>query len=197
MTINPPEQARVILSKSVSSNTAKAGDQLVFKLSTQNPTSTDYKNYTGRDNFSSVLQYATIANQSELSQEGIVLDANHFLNWTTANLKAKSTEVKTITVKVNNPLPVRNGNNCQITNTYGNQVTVNLQCPPPPGIQPPPSTTQQVNQVASSLPNTGPGSTVAIAFVVATAAGYFLSRSRIMARELQLAAGDNLAGDQS
>jgi hypothetical protein len=43
---------------------------------------------------------------------------------------------------------------------------------------------KSVEQAASALPNTGPGTTTAIAAVVAVIAGYLFSRSRIMAREL-------------
>ena len=127
-----------------------------------------------------------------------MLDANNYLNWTILNLKANTTDVKTVSVKVKDPLPIRTADNCRITNTYGNQVMVNLACPSPiPPTEPPPSVAQNINQAATSLPNTGPGSSVAIAFVVATAAGYFLSRSRIMARELELAGHDDeLAGGQ-
>lgn len=218
ITINPPGQAKVVTSKTVSDTTqglanangrtAKAGDELVFKLTTQNVSSTDYKNYTGRDYFGSVLQYADIKDSTELSKQGIVLDSNNYLNWTTLTLKANTTEVKTITVRVKASLPIKTADNCQITNSYGNQVMVNLACPlppPPPTTNPPPTTTpptttpptiaQNVNQAATSLPNTGPGTTVVIAFVVATVAGYLYSRSRLMAEELQIVAVENtLAG---
>ena len=189
-------QAHVVMSKSVTNTTqggvdattksANAGDVLAFKLKTQNVTASDYQNYSGRDDFSSVLQYADVVDSTELSKQGIVLDNNHFLNWTTLNLKANTTETKIVTVKVKNPLPAQTATNCMVTNTYGNQVTVKLNCPvtttTPP--TPPPAAT-------TSLPNTGPGTTVAIAFVVATAAGYFLSRSRLMAHELEIAVEDS------
>lgn len=208
ITINPPEQAKVVTSKSVSDttqgladangHTAKAGDELVFKLTTQNVTSSDFKNYSGRDNFASVLQYAAAPNQSELSNQAINLDANGFLNWTTLNLKAHTTEVKTVTVRVKDSLPAKTANNCVITNSYGNQVIVVLACPTPTTpTEPPPTVSQHINKVATKLPNTGPGTTVAIAFFVSTIAGYFLSRSRIMAQELALAADHQSTGEPS
>jgi hypothetical protein len=53
-------------------------------------------------------------------------------------------------------------------------VVMNVDCP----------TAKSVEQAATALPNTGPGTTLFVGAVVAVVAGYLFSRSRIMAEEL-------------
>jgi hypothetical protein len=190
--INIAEDARVNLAKSVTNvthnndangTTVQNGDILEFKLSTQNVTATDYKNYNGQDYFGSVLQYADIADPAQLAAQGLSLDPDSYLHWSIADLKGNTTNIKTIRVKVKDILPTTNtpsalspDYNCKITNDYGNEVTMNLNCP----------AIKKVDQAATALPNTGPGTSVAIGVLVAVVAGYLYSRSRIMAKELAI-----------
>ncbi|MBA3757905.1 hypothetical protein H0X09_03535 [Candidatus Saccharibacteria bacterium] len=188
------EEPRVNLSKAVTNVTqkvsnadgtsVKSGDIIEFKLTTKNVTSSDYRNYQGDDYFGDVLQYAELIDHSELSNQGLVLDSQNHLKWTTLNLKANSSEVKTIRVKIKEIIPSTNSPsslspdyNCAISNDYGNEVTMSVDCP----------IVKTVAQSAStSLPNTGPGTTLAIAGSVAVVAGYLFARSRIMIRELEV-----------
>jgi hypothetical protein len=188
--INIAEDARVNLSKSVTNvtkntdannTTVQNGDILDFKLATKNVTATDYKNYNGDDYFGSVLQYADIVDSAQLSAQGLSLDPENHLHWSIANLKGNTTDIKTIRVKVKNILPTTNtpstvspDYSCKITNDYGNEVTMDVNCP----------VMKSVEQAATSLPNTGPGTTLTIGVMVAIGAGYLYSRSRLMAREL-------------
>jgi hypothetical protein len=188
--INIAEDARVVLSKSVTNvtkngdangTTVQNGDVLEFKLSTQNVTATDYKDYEGQDYFGSVLQYADIADQSQLAAQGLSLDSQNNLHWQASTLKGNTTDVKTIRVKVKDITPTTNtpsklspDYDCKITNDYGNEVTMNVDCP----------VMKSVEQAATNLPNTGPGTTVAIAVLVSIFVGYLYSRSRIMSQEL-------------
>ena len=43
-----------------------------------------------------------------------------------------------------------------------------------------------VMKTVEELPNTGPGTTVAIAFTVTTISGYFLARNNLLAKELKI-----------
>jgi hypothetical protein len=188
--INIAEDARVNLSKSVTnitrggdanSTTVHNGDILEFKIVTQNVTATDYKNYQGQDYLGSVLQYADLVDPSQIGLQDMSLDAQNNLHWKIPNLAGHTSDVKTIRVKVKDNIPVTNSPsklspdyNCSFSNDYGNEVTMNVSCP----------AAKSVEQAASALPNTGPGTTTAIAAVVAVIAGYLFSRSRIMAREL-------------
>jgi hypothetical protein len=188
--ITVSEDARVILSKSVTNitksgdangTTVQNGDILEFKLNTQNVTATDYKNYSGEDYFGSVLQYADIADQSQLTSQGLTLDSQNNLHWKLSNLKGNATDVKTIKVKVKDITPTTNtpsklspDYSCKITNDYGNEVTMGVNCP----------VMKTIEQTTAQLPNTGPGATATVAVVVTFFVGYLYSRSRIMAVEL-------------
>ena len=195
--INIAEDPRAILTKSVSNVTqkqddangkqVKASDVLKFKLITKNVTGTDYKNYAGSDYFGGVLQYADIVDKSELLKQGVTLDSNLYLRWTTANLKAHSYEVKTIAVKVKPAVPATNtpsrsspDYNCKISNSYGNQVIMNVDCP----------LVKDIGEGATALPKTGPGTGVTVAALATVFAGYLFARSRIMARELAIVRHD-------
>jgi hypothetical protein len=188
--INLAEAPRVNLSKSVmditknhdaNGTTVQNGDILEFKLATRNVTASAYKNYNGKDYFGSVLQYADIVDSNGLSKQGLSLDSNNYLHWNLASLAGSATDTKTIKVKVKNIIPVTNtpstispDYNCKITNDYGNEVTMNINCP----------VIKQLDKAATSLPNTGPGTSIAIGATVVAFAGYLFSRSRIMAKEL-------------
>jgi fimbrial isopeptide formation D2 family protein len=198
--INIAENPRVNLSKSVSNVTqnindanstkASGGDILQFKLTTQNVTSTDYLNYDGLDYFGNVLQYADIVDPGQLSGQGISLDAKNNLRWHTPVIKANESDVKTINVRVKSDIPATNSPstlspdyNCSINNTYGDQVTVSVDC----------STVKTIAQTASELPNTGAGSTIVIGAIVASVAGYLFMRSRIMAEEMEIVRQDYIS----
>jgi fimbrial isopeptide formation D2 family protein len=184
------EDARVNLSKSVTDITQKRdangttvqnGDTLEFKLATRNVTASSYKNYNGQDYFGSVLQYADIADMADLSKQGLSLDANNYLHWNLASLAGGATDTKTVKVTVKNIIPVTNtpsnispDYNCKITNDYGNEVTMNINCP----------VVKKLDAAATQLPNTGPGTSIILGSFAVIFAGYFFSRSRIMAKEL-------------
>jgi hypothetical protein len=188
--INIAEDARVNLSKSVTnltkggdanSTTVSNGDILEFKLVTKNVTSTAYKNYEGQDYIGSVLQYADVVDSSQITLQDMNLDSQNYLHWKIPNLAAQTSDVKTIKVKVKDVIPNTNtpsklspDYNCSFTNDYGNEVTMNVNCP----------AAKSVEQAATALPNTGPGTTITIGAIIAVVAGYLFSRSRIMAREL-------------
>jgi hypothetical protein len=197
--INIAEDARVVLSKSVANitkggdanNTTVGNDETIeFKLVTQNVSSTDYKNYNGQDYLGSILQYADLADSSQVTLQDMTLDPQNNLHWTIPNLAAGTSDVKTLRFKIKNPIPVTNSPSklspdysCSITNSYGNSVTVNVNCP----------TAKVVEQTSKSLPNTGPGTSLTIAAAIAALAGYLFSRSRIMARELLIVRDEYLS----
>jgi hypothetical protein len=197
--INIAEDARVNLSKSVTnitrggdanSTNVHNGDILEFKLVTQNVTSSDYKNYSGQDYLGSVLQYADLADRSQISLQDMTLDSQNYLHWKISNLAAHTSDVKTIRVKVKDNIPLTNSPsklspdyNCHFTNDYGNEVTMNVDCP----------AAKSVEQAATSLPNTGPGTTLFIGALVTAAAGYLFSRSRIMSKELLVVRNEYLS----
>jgi len=193
------EDARVNLSKSVvnitrggdaNNTTVRNGDVLEFKLVSKNVTTTDYKNYNGEDYIGNVLQYADLTNQSQISLQDMTLDSQNYLRWKIPNLAAGTTDVKTIQVKVKGIIPTTNtpsklspDYSCRFSNDYGNEVTINVNCP----------AAKSLEQAATTLPNTGPGTVLTIGVIVASVAGYLFSRSRIMARELNIIRNEYLS----
>lgn len=198
--VNIAEPARVVLSKSVNNLTAgkndaagttvKSGDELEFKLTTTNVTHTDYLNYRGQDYFGDVLQYADIIDSADLSRQGLSLDTQNYLRWSSAKLAGGAVETKTVRVKVKKIVPATNtpstispDYDCKITNIYGDQVSLNVDCP----------IMKNIEQTTTSLPNTGPGSSVAIGAIAVGMTGYFFARSRLIARELDIVRADYAA----
>jgi LPXTG-motif cell wall-anchored protein len=166
------------------------GDILEFTLTTENVTGSDFTNYVGKDDFSDVLRYADFVDTSQLTNQGITLDSQNNLNWTVANIKAHASDVKTIKVQVKQSIPLTNNPsamspdyNCSITNSYGNQVSMTVDC----------SQVKALAETAESLPNTGSGTSVIIGGIVAAIAGYLFMRSRITAEELELVRQDYIS----
>lgn len=107
------------------------------------------------------------------------MDGDHQVTWPATFIEPGKTASVQATVKVKNPVPqtpVTNNdpNHYDLTmlNVYGN--TVNIKVPGSP--------TKTVESVATSLPNTGPGTSLFIGGLVVVAAGYF-SRARLLAKE--------------
>lgn len=171
--------------------TAKAGDVLEFKIITKNVGGKDYQNYQGQDYLGKVLQYADFADPNSLSQQGLGLDSAKNLKWTTATIKAGTSDTKVVRVKVKSPIPATNkpsvgssDYNCQINNFYGSQVTLNVNCPIVKVV---------AETAAAELPKTGPGVSVIIGTAVAVLAGYLYARSRLMAKELAIVRRDHIS----
>lgn len=185
--INVAEDAKLSQSKTVTRNDENIdgkkvtpNDTLVFKLTTKNITATDYKNFQGEDYFGDVLDYADIVDPNQLSAQGLTLGTDKILRWKTGVIEGNSEDVKVITVKVkpvtpatNRPSNISSDYDCIISNKYGNQVTMSMSCP----------LVKTIERTSTSLPNTGPGTTVGFAFVITVIGGYFLARARVLAKE--------------
>jgi uncharacterized repeat protein (TIGR01451 family) len=160
------------------STTAQAGDVITYTLSLKNTGDGTAKNISISENMSDVLEYASISDF-----HGGTLDANNVIAWPASDIKAGQTVTQQVTIKVKNPIPntptpISNPNSYDLTmtNVYGDTVNIKL----------PPTVVKTTEQVTTALPNTGPGTTVAIGFAVAAIAGYFFFRSRLLAKELDL-----------
>ena len=186
--IDVAEDAKLVQSKEVTDDKGNnldgkkisSGDIVKFKLTTKNVTATDSPSYSGEDFIGDVMEYADLVDSQELSKQGITLGNDKILRWTTSTIKGKSEEVKTVTFKVkpviastNKPVSTGTNQDCIISNKFGNQVSVNINCP----------LIKQLETATTQLPNTGPGTTIGLAFLVTVIAGYFFSRSRLMNKE--------------
>jgi hypothetical protein len=156
--------------------TAKPGDVIEYTLIAENTANIGVPKFIVQENASDILDYADITDFG-----GGKLEKGNLLTWPASAIKAKSKLTKTFKVRVKSPLPStptstsdRGHFDMTMTNVYGDTITIKL----------PPPITKQTEIVTQNLPNTGPGTSLAIGFGVTTIASYFFARSRLMAKEL-------------
>lgn len=167
-------------------STVNPGDELIYTLSVTNKSSnTKVKQFVIEENIGDILEYADVTNL-----HGGTIDSNNTVRWPATDIPANQTIEKQVTVKVkatipSTPSPSSNPGSfdCKMTNVYGDVIEVNVPCSP----------AKTTEQISGSLPNTGPGETLAVAFAVTTIAGYFFARSRLMAKELDIVRSDYAA----
>ncbi len=167
--------------------TAKPSDVINYTLSAKNTGSVDIDSFVIQENISDVLDYADIVNLN-----GATKDSNGIIQWPATKIKAGQTVSKQFTVKVKNPIPATPTSSSDpghfdltMTNVYGNTINIKL-----PG-----SVTKTTEVVTNTLPNTGPGTTIAIGFGVTMIVGYFFARSRLMSQELAIIKADYTSGE--
>lgn len=187
----PPEQpdTPVSLSKTVKNITQNlegdqaiaskinAGDVLEYQLITTNSDKTKKEQQEISDDIGDLLDYADIDTAFLAAQAGS-FDANaKTISWTNQTLEPSADTIKTFRIVMKNPLPstnqpstVSNDFDCKIANAYGNEISMDVQCP--------------VLKTVETLPNTGPGTAIGIAFAATSISGYFFARSRLLAKEL-------------
>lgn len=159
--------------------TANGGDTLEFKITAKNTTAGIQENYEFVDFIGDVLDYADIISVTD----GVKPDANGYMKWPVQTIGANASVTKVITVKVKDPIPTTNTPNgdktrydLQMSNTYGNEVVVKVPAP----------FVKRTEGAVTSLPNTGPGTSLMIGFAVTAVIAYFFSRSRLLANEIDI-----------
>ncbi len=165
---------------------AHAGDVVIYTLYAQNNGKATVKDFVFQENISDVLDYADITDY-----HGSTKNNNNVLSWLAQDIKAGETATQRVTVKVKDPIPqtptsTSDGGHFDLTmtNVYGNTIDITL-----PGSAP-----KVVEAVATKLPNTGPGTSLFIGAIVVMLAGYFYSRSQLLATESQIAVQENTSG---
>lgn len=162
---------------------ARAGDVIVYTLSAKNKGTVAVKGFIMDENLSDVLEYADI-----VDLQGGTLDTSNHVVWDKADIAAAATLQKTITVKVKDPIPQTPVSASDPTSFdlvmnnvfYGTAVNIKL----PAGV------TKSTEVLVQTLPNTGPGTTILLGFIVTAAAAYFFARSRLLTQELDLVRTD-------
>lgn len=162
--------------------TAGGGDVIRYTLTTTNRGKETIKKFIVNENISDVLDYAEVVDLGggTLGEEGQV-------SWPAVDLKAGQSITNTMSVKIKSPIPNTPASSSdaahfdmKMTNVYGNVVTINL----------PPTITKTTEVVVSTLPNTGPGTSLIAATTITVIVGYFFARSRLMAQELDIVRND-------
>jgi uncharacterized repeat protein (TIGR01451 family) len=159
--------------------TAQANDVIEYKLNVKNTGKATIKAFVVEEDMTDVMEYASI-----LDLHGGKINKARLVKWPAVQIKPGATIIKRLVIKVKDPIPSTQTSasnplsfDLKMTNVYGNVIIISL-----PGS--PAKTTEIVT--TQTLPNTGPGTSLLIGFSVATIAGYFFARSRLMAKELDI-----------
>ncbi len=166
--------------------TAQASDVIVYTLSAKNSGKAKVKAFVFQENISDVLDYAVVTDFN-----GGTIGTDNTITWPGVDIAAGATATKQVTVKVKAVIPQTPTSTSDQThfdlnmaNVYGNAINIKL-----------PSTPIKAAEVAITvLPNTGPGTSLMIGAAIFIVAGYFYSRSRLLANEAVLALQDTAAG---
>lgn len=166
--------------------TAAAGDIIDYTLSVENTGKGIVKKFVIQENITDILEYADI-----VDLHGGKRGQDNVVSWPEVDVLAQTTIKKLITVRTKNPIPqtpVSSSNpgsfDLTMTNVYGNAVNIKL----------PPTVVKTTEQVVSTLPSTGPGTSLAIGFGITTIIAYFFARSRLMAKELDIVRSEFASG---
>lgn len=158
---------------------ADADDVIIYTLSIKNTGTQPVPGFVVEENMSDALEYSNV-----VDLHGGKIDDNKVVRWPQEDIGAGTTLAKKITVKVKNPVPQTPSSSSDpgsfdlIMNNvyYGNAVNIEL----PAGV------TKSTEVLVQTLPNTGPGTTVAIAFATTVFIAYFFARNKLMAKELDI-----------
>jgi hypothetical protein len=155
----------------------RAGDIHEYTLVTYNGSNQPVTGYVVKDFIGDVTDYADV-DYSFLREQGGTYDKQaKEIIWTNQQINPRQGAAKKFRVRIKNPLPSTNkpstastNFDCKISNEYGNELTMNVQCP--------------AAKVIETLPNTGPRSAVMITFGIASFSGYFLARNGLLSKEI-------------
>jgi len=160
--------------------TARPGDVIVYTLYAKNTGKSTVKAFVMAENLNDVLDYANVVDL----HGGSFDPSTGLVSWAATDIKAGATLSHQITVKVKDPIPQTPASTSDpahfdlvMTNVYGNTININV-----PG-----SPTKTVEATTTTLPNTGPGTSLFVAAAIVILAGYFYARSRLLAKESILA----------
>lgn len=155
----------------------RAGDVIEYKLITANSNSTEKTNYDVVDYVGDVLEYADLDKSFLSAQGGSFNETTNQVIWAKQTLPANGQLEKKFRVTLKNPIPGTNSPtqastafDCKISNKYGDEISMGVECP--------------VLKTVETLPNTGPGEAIGVSFTLTTFAGYFMSRNRLLNKEL-------------
>lgn len=167
--------------------TARAGDKITYtlKLSNSGKQSTDV---VPTENLADVLEYAKVIDAGG----GSFNEGNSTLTWPSIKLTANEEQARIFTVQILSDIPAmgtgtsdETSYDCRIDNTFGNTVSVDVDCP----VQ-----KQIVEQTVEQLPHTGPRENMIFAGVTLAIVTYFYARSRQVKKEIRLIRRDLNAG---
>lgn len=170
--------------------TAAAGDKIKYELIVKNISGVKVENYIIEENLSDVLDYS-----DTVDLNGGKIDKNTLVvSWPAVDLKPGQTIKKYISIRVKNQIPNTPVSSSDpgkydlvMTNVFGNAVNIRLAS----------DVVKSTEQVVQTLPNTGPGEVLLVAFTISLICGYFFARTRIMGKEIEIIKTDYSLGTHS
>lgn len=166
--------------------TANAGDVIVYTLYAKNNGKAAVKDFTFQENLSDVMDYA-----DTIDLHGGTMSTDLVVSWPAEKIAADSTASHQVTVKVKNPIPQTPTGSSDpahfdlvMTNVYGNAVNIKLPGSPEKTVE---------TLTTTTLPNTGPGTSLMVVSAIVIVGGYFYGRARLLAEESNLAVQESIA----
>ncbi len=156
-----------------------AGDVVEYTLITTNSQNYDRVDIKIEDYIGDILDYATLDKADLEAQGGKFDEKSQKVIWEKVRIPANSEVQMSFKVTILDPIPATNqpstvstNFDCVISNEYGNEISLGVQCPAVKGIE--------------TLPNTGPGTSLLIGTGITFVVGYFFARSRLLSKELDI-----------
>jgi hypothetical protein len=170
---------------------ANPKDVIEYTLNVHNSFGYDRTNYSVNDYIGDLLDYTDL-DLAFLDSQGGSFDAKtSVITWPALTVKANSDVVKKFRVTVKDPIPSTNqpgtmstSFDCVISNKYGTEVTIPINCP----------TVKSAEYIAATLPNTGPGTSMLIGGLMTIIVAYFFARARLLGKEMELIRAEYAAG---
>lgn len=160
--------------------TAQANDNITYTVSVSNRGKIAMSGFIFEEDLTDILEYADLVSHGN----GVFDPQSKILKWPNTNIAPGSTESRTFSVKVKSTIPETptsssdpTSYDLKMTNVFHGS-TVNIKLPPGPG--------KTTEEVVTTLPSTGPGTSVMIGFVLTTIVAYFFARSRLLNQELEI-----------
>ncbi|MGH7196183.1 MAG: hypothetical protein ACREGJ_00245 [Candidatus Saccharimonadales bacterium] len=178
--ISQSKEAKNLSQKLANANgtTAQASDRIEFTIYTTNLSGADTTTKV-EENLSDVLEYANLID----SGGGTFDEQKKIISWGDVKLGAQGTDTRRFVVQLKEVIPAtpRAANdpasyNCVMTNSYGNTIDINVQCPPE----------KAVESAVKQLPSTGPGANMIFAGSLLMTVTYFFARSKQMNKEVRI-----------
>ncbi len=164
--------------------TAKQSDVLEYTLITTNVSNKiAAKDIVVQEAVTDLLNYADITDL----HGGTLNPDSKVISWDKETILAGKTSTHVLGVKIKAVIPATpvssadsSSFDLKMVNVYGDSITVNLPC----------AGAKCIETLTTALPDTGPGTSLIVGFMVTMVVGYFLARSRLLAKELDLIRAD-------
>lgn len=157
---------------------AKESDQIKYTVTTKNSGNTT-QTVKLSDNLADVLEYSTLIDAGG----GTLNTTTKVLTWPDVKLAAGASAIRSFAVHVLDTIPATaqgasdpTSFNCNMTNVFGNAISINVTCPTP----------KVIEKVVTELPHTGPTENLIFGGVVLAVVTYFYARSRQIGKEVKL-----------